>query len=365
MSERVRITTKPKADDYDVLIESGALGRMSTLVPQAHTYAIIADSNVAPLYADKIRKQLPNATTLAFQAGEHNKTAGTWLHLTDQLIANNVGRDTCVIALGGGVTGDLAGFVAATYMRGVPVVQVPTTLLAMIDASIGGKTGIDIEGGKNLIGAFYQPHIVIIDPDVLRTLPKDELRYGLAEAIKHGAIADAEYLAWIGANIERIQQLDAAALTHLIKRSVEIKAHFVSSDVREAGARAALNFGHTIGHALERVTRYTMPHGEAVACGMMVEALAGEATGVTESGSSKILGVALRAAGLPVEIAASIDAEAVVAASRTDKKARAGDVHYAVPGRIGDYRPDETGQWTKALPGDVVKEVLTRLSITQ
>lgn len=364
MTERVRITTSPQPDNYDVLIEAGALGRMAELVPKAHTYAIIADSNVAPLYANKIKQQLRSATTLTFGAGEKSKTATTWLHVTDQLIENNAGRDTCIIALGGGVTGDLAGFVAATYMRGVPVVQVPTTLLAMIDASIGGKTGIDIEGGKNLIGAFHQPRIVIIDPDVLGTLPKNELRYGLAEAIKHGAIADAEYLAWIGANIEQIRNLDATALLHLIKRSVEIKARFVSSDVREAGARAALNFGHTIGHALERVTRYALPHGEAVALGMLAEALAGEAVGVTESGTSRILEETLRAAGLPVTLEGRVDREEVLATTRTDKKARAGDVHYSVPGRIGEYRPDETGQWTKALPGDVVKEVLARLSIT-
>lgn len=358
MSERVRISTRPKADDYDVLIEPGALGRMSTLVPKAHTYAIVTDSNVAPLYAETIKQQVSNSSVLTFEAGETNKTATTWLNLTGQMIANKVGRDTCVIALGGGVTGDLAGFVAATYMRGVPVVQVPTTLLAMIDASIGGKTGIDVEGGKNLVGAFHQPHIVIIDPDVLRTLPKNELRYGLAEAIKHGAIADAEYLAWIGASIERIRHLDPGTLKHLIQRSVEIKAHFVSSDVREAGARAALNFGHTIGHALEGVTRYAMPHGEAVACGMMVEALAGEALGVTEAGTARILGEALAAAGLPVVLERGIDAAEIVAATRTDKKGRSGDVHYAVPGRIGEFHPDDEGQWTKALPGDVVKEVM-------
>src|SRR5687768_16305039 len=193
MTRSVHVSTNPRKQDYDVQIDPGALDRINGLVPHAHTYAIIADSNVSAIYAARISKQLPNATVLTFQAGEANKNAKSWQQLSDELIGNNAGRDTCIIALGGGVTGDMAGFVAATYMRGVPIVQVPTTLLAMIDASIGGKTGIDIVGGKSLIGAFHQPYAVIVDPEVLQTLPKNELRYGLAEAIKHGAIADAAY----------------------------------------------------------------------------------------------------------------------------------------------------------------------------
>ena len=364
MTKRVRVSTNQQSQDYDVLIEGGSLERISEHVPQAHTYAIIADSNVSAIYAARISKQLPNATVLTFQAGEANKNAKTWQQLSDQLIGNNAGRDTCIIALGGGVTGDLAGFVAATYMRGVPVVQVPTTLLAMIDASIGGKTGIDIEGGKNLIGAFHQPHAVIIDPDVLQTLPKNELRYGLAEAIKHGAIADAGYLQWITDNMRAIQALESNAITHLIERSVEIKAQYVSADVHEAGARAALNFGHTIGHALERVTRYALPHGEAVACGMVVEILTGEAAGVTDAGSGAKLKQALEAAGLPAALPKSTNADDVIAAMRTDKKAREGSVRYGVPVRLGEFSPDESGNWTRRVPDDVVREVLARLSIT-
>src|SRR5688500_5239070 len=335
MTTRVRISTNAKSEDYDVHIEPGALDRIGKLVPPAHVYAIIADTNVARLYAEKIRKQLTNAAVLTFEAGEKNKTAGTWEQLSDALIAHHAGRDTCIIALGGGVTGDLAGFVAATYVRGVPIVQVPTTLLAMIDASIGGKTGIDIEGGKNLIGAFHQPHAVVVDPDVLQTLPKNELRYGLAEAIKHGAIANAAYLQWIADNMRAIQALESKVIMHLSERSVEIKAQYVSADVHEDGARAALNFGHTIGHALERVTRYALPHGEAVACGMVVEILTGEDAGVTEAGSGGELTHALETAGLPAALPKSTNADDVIAALRTDKKAREGSVRYAIPVRLG------------------------------
>ncbi|HEX6066368.1 MAG TPA: 3-dehydroquinate synthase family protein, partial [Longimicrobiales bacterium] len=178
-----------------ITVQPGSLSRIADVVPAAHAYAIITDAHVAH-YAHRLAEQLRNVHVLEFTAGEVNKTRESWQRLTDQLLARGIGRDSCVIAVGGGVTCDLAGFVAATYMRGVPVMQVPTTLLAMIDASIGGKTGVDIDSGKNLIGAFHQPHAVLIDPDVLQTLPKEELRYGLAEAIKHGAIADAAYLQW-------------------------------------------------------------------------------------------------------------------------------------------------------------------------
>jgi 3-dehydroquinate synthase len=364
MTKRVRITTNARNQDYDVLIEAGSLQRISEHVPEAHTYAIISDSNVARLYAEKITKQLTNAAVLTFEAGEKNKTAETWQKLSDGLINHNAGRDTCIIALGGGVTGDVAGFVAATYMRGLPVVQVPTTLLAMIDASIGGKTGIDIEGGKNLIGAFHQPQAVIIDPDVLRTLPKNELRYGMAEAIKHGAIADAKYLEWIADNMQAINPLESEAITHLIERSVEIKAQYVSADVHEAGARAALNFGHTIGHALERVTSYAMPHGEAVARGMVVEILSGEAAGLAEAGSGAELTRALEAAGLPVTLPKGTHIDDVIAATRTDKKVRAGAVRYSIPMRLGAFSADSEGSWTRPVPDDVVRGVLARLSIT-
>ncbi|HUP89099.1 MAG TPA: 3-dehydroquinate synthase, partial [Longimicrobiales bacterium] len=296
MSDRVRISTKSTAADYEVVIEPGGIDQLAGYVDQharAHKYAIISDSNVAPRYGQQALRALKQADLKAqlfsFPAGEANKTVQRWEQLSFDLLFEGFGRDTTIIAIGGGVTGDLAGFIAATYMRGVPIVQVPTSLLAMIDASIGGKTGVDAPAGKNLIGAFHQPAVVVIDPLVLNTLPDDELRNGLAEAIKHGAIADAAYLATIPKSIDAIFQRDPAALNALIKRSVELKARHVSEDVHEAGARAALNFGHTIGHALEHVSHFALPHGSAVALGMVAEAAAGELIGITERGTAEQL----------------------------------------------------------------------------
>lgn len=362
MSDRIRVTTQAAPQSYDAVIETGALSRLQSLVPMAHRYAVIADDTVAALYADVIARQLSHVETLTFPAGEASKTIQTWERLGNDLVRRGCGRDTCIIALGGGVTGDLAGFVAATFNRGVPVVQVPTSLLAMIDASIGGKTGVDGAGGKNLIGAFHQPHVVVIDPAVLRTLPAEELRSGLAEAVKHGAIADAAYLDWIEENAEAILRLETAVLQRLIVRSVAIKAEFVAADVFEAGARAALNFGHTVGHAIEQVTGYAVPHGFAVAMGMMVETSASEGLGISAPGTAEWLARVLKTLGLPAT-PPMLDAEAVVAAARSDKKARSGQTRYTVLERIGAVARDMDDSWTRLLPDDVVSDVLARLSI--
>ena len=222
-------------------------------------------------------------------AGRASKTREQWARLTDALLEQGFGRDSGIVALGGGVAGDLAGFVAATYMRGLPYVQVPTTLLAMLDASVGGKTGVDTPQGKNLIGAFHPPAAVIADPLVLGTLPERDFRGGMAEAVKHGLIADAAYFAWMERNADALLRRDQAALTRLVRRSVEIKAEVVSGDEREAGRRAILNAGHTVAHALEHATAYALPHGEAVALGLVAECALAERsawrpTGVRRSG---------------------------------------------------------------------------------
>lgn len=367
MIERVRVRAKPQVDEYDVVIEPGCLDRLSQMVPPAHAYAIIADSTVARLYAERAAAALrgnAHTTVLQFPAGEQNKNAQTWSALIDELLGAGFARDGCIIALGGGVTGDLAGFVAATFMRGVRLVQVPTTLLAMIDASIGGKTGIDASAGKNLIGAFHQPHVVVVDPLLLRTLPHEELRFGLAEAIKHGAIYDAEYLDWIAGSVTPIFEHKMHTISALVKRSVEIKAHFVAEDVHERGARAVLNFGHTIAHALEHATNYALPHGHAVAVGMIVECSAGEEAGITAPGTTERLAQALATVGLPTRLPGACDVEAVVAGTRTDKKRRGGTQHYTLLRQIGQIARGEDGKWTLPLADDVVRNALARLSIT-
>lgn len=343
------------------IIAPGALDQLHAHVPKAYRYAVIADANIAPLYADRVIAQLAGAELLEFPAGEANKTRETWGAVTDLMLERGFGRDCCVIALGGGVTCDLAGFVAATYMRGVPVVQVPTSLLAMIDAAIGGKTGVDTSTGKNLVGAFHMPHAVVIDPLALTTLEDAELSTGLAEAIKHGAIADAAYLAWITQSCAAIFDRDASTLEHLVRRSVEIKLDHVRDDLREADKRAALNFGHTIGHALEHVSGYEIGHGDAVALGMLMEVEIGNALGVTAASAAATIMQALEEADLPFDIAFD-EVDPIIEATRSDKKARAGTVRYTLLEKAGAVARSQTGEWTIAVADEVVRAALEQFS---
>jgi 3-dehydroquinate synthase len=254
------------------------------------------------------------------------------------------------------VVGDLAGFVAATYMRGVPFVQIPTTLLAMIDASVGGKTGVDTPAGKNLVGAFHQPVLVIADPTVLATLPANHFRAGLAEALKHGVIADADYFERIAASRESTAR-DERTLTGLIAESVRIKASVVARDERESGLRKVLNFGHTIGHAIESVSNYKLLHGEAIAIGMALESTLAERIGIAKPGTSDTIREALNALGLPSTFPA-LDRGAVLAATKSDKKARGGRVEYALPSTIGTMAGESSG-WSIPVEDDAVREVLS------
>jgi 3-dehydroquinate synthase len=367
---RVRVETRPAAEEevgYDVLVGAGRLAALPALVREhapAHRYAVVADETVARLYGDGVLASLGGAglraDLLSFPPGEANKTRERWASLSDLLLGAGFGRDSALLALGGGVTGDLAGFVAATYMRGLPLVQVPTTLLAMIDSSVGGKTGVDTPAGKNLVGAFLQPRLVVADPEVLRTLPPAELRAGLAEAIKHGAIADAGYLDEIADALPALLALEPGALARLVVRSVEIKAAVVARDEREQGPRKMLNFGHTLGHALEAVSGYRLLHGEAVAIGMVLEAALGERLGVTETGTEARLRGLLRAAGLPTAAPGDCAPGAVLEATRLDKKARGGRVEYALVERIGRASPGPDGRWGRAVEDEVVLAVLER-----
>jgi len=342
----------PGDRDYDVVIEPGALSRLGELVVEAapaHRYAIIADGVVADLYGARARTALEEAgqrvDLFSFEAGEARKTVETWAALTGAMLEAGLGRDSAVVTLGGGVAGDLGGFVAATYMRGIPFVQVPTSLLAMVDASVGGKTGVDTVQGKNLVGAFHHPRRVVIDPELLRTLPDRELRGGLAEAVKHGAIADAAYLDWIEANGAALLARDPEAMAFLVRRSVEIKADFVSRDPLEGGPRKALNFGHTIGHAIEAATEYGIPHGYAVAIGMVAEARAGEEVGITTPGTADRLRRVLDGLGLPTEPPAGLDAETLVALMVRDKKSRAARPNVVYLRCIGAVARSPEGDW--------------------
>ena len=304
---------------------------------------------VRELHTERVCEELRHAglsvDLYSFPAGEPYKTRETWALVSDAMLEAGCGRDTALLAFGGGVPGDLGGFVAATYMRGLPFVQVPTSLLAMIDASVGGKTGVDTPAGKNLVGAFHQPHCVVIDPELLQTLPEAHLRAGMAEAVKHGAIADAEYLRWIDENAEALLAGEPQALARLIVRSVEIKAEIVARDEKESGPRKLLNFGHTIAHAVEAVSGYAMLHGEAVAVGMVEEARIGERSGVTASGTAARLRNLLTKIGLPTSLPIDFAADQVIDWTRTDKKARNGRVEYALIQEIGTPLAAREGRW--------------------
>jgi 3-dehydroquinate synthase len=344
---------------YEVLVDPGALGRMSSLLVPfvgGQRVAIITDAHVEQLHARRIARQLGDVRVITIAAGEAAKTRETWAQVTDDLLHAGFGRDTLILAVGGGVVGDLAGFVAATYMRGVPFIQVPTTLLSMIDASVGGKTGVDTPAGKNLVGAFHQPALVIADPNVLATLPGNHFRAGLAEALKHGVIASAGYFDKIAASRESTAR-DERSLTGLIAESVRIKASVVARDEREAGLRKVLNFGHTIGHAIESVSNYALLHGEAVAIGMALESALAERIGVAKPGTADAIRDALNAIGLPSTFPA-LDRSAVLAATKSDKKARAGRVEYALPSTVGSMAGESSG-WGIPVDDDAVASVLS------
>jgi 3-dehydroquinate synthase len=329
----------------------------------AFRYAIITDSNVGPVYGRRVIAAFPHLSAELFTvpAGEAHKTRESWGSLTDELLARGLGRDTTIVAVGGGVVGDIAGFVAATFMRGVPVVQVPTTLLAMIDASIGGKTGVDTSAGKNLVGAFHNPQVVVADPQSLATLPLNHLRTGFAEAIKHGVIADSHYFEFVKRELPLLLAPGGStgdSISRVIVRSIEIKTEIVLLDERERGLRKVLNFGHTVGHALEALSGFDLAHGEAVAIGMALESAIAERAGIADAGTSAAVRGALSAAGLPVDRPEVISGEQIMDAMRVDKKARGARIEYALPRCVGAMAGSSTG-WAVTVDENIVREVLT------
>jgi 3-dehydroquinate synthase len=294
---------------------------------------VVSNETVGPLYLESLKANLTgcNVEALLLKDGESWKTLQTAASILDRLVELRARRDSTVIALGGGVVGDIAGFAAACYMRGVALVQVPTTLLAQVDSSVGGKTGVNHAGGKNLIGAFHQPRLVLIDTDTLSSLPEREFRAGLAEVIKHGAIADAGFFSWLEENIHKLLDKDAEALAHAVGRSCEIKASVVAEDEREQGKRALLNFGHTFAHAIENSLGYgEWLHGEAVAAGML---MAAELSDIDRRDRER-LRILIRAAGLPVA-PPPLGGDRFRASMQLDKKARTGQLRFVLLERLG------------------------------
>ena len=329
---------------YTVSVGSGLLaeaGKAAASLPGARRAVVIADSNVAALYGPTCLEALRGAglqsDLLSFPAGEADKTLQTCSGLFDSLFAlrPTVDRRAVVVALGGGVTGDVAGFVAATALRGLRFIQCPTTLLAAVDASVGGKTGVDHPAGKNLIGAFHQPVAVLIDVDLLKTLSAGEFANGLAECVKHGVIRDAALLDYLEQNREAILARQPDCLTDLIARNVAIKAAVVSGDERESGQREHLNFGHTVGHAIENCVGYgNISHGQAVALGMVAACRMAVDRGLIGSDSAARVEKLLSSLGLPVR-RQGLDARRVWDLMLRDKKALAGKVRMVLPTRLG------------------------------
>jgi 3-dehydroquinate synthase len=349
-----------------ILIGAGLLDQCGAelhLALSGRRLAIVSDDVVAPLYAARVAAALAPSpvTILTIPAGEASKTRQNWSRLTDELLDSGFGRDSAIIALGGGVVGDLAGFVAATYMRGIPFVQMPTSLLAMIDAAIGGKTGVDTRAGKNLVGAFHHPALVIVDPRALSTLPLPHVRNGLAEAIKHGVIASRAEFEWIASNLAALLREGGPAIEladRLVRRNIEIKAAVVARDEREGGVRKTLNFGHTIGHAVESLSGYSMLHGECIAVGMVVEARIAALVGIADPALAGAIAQLLGAAGLPVSVPESMTAAAVLAGTRSDKKARGGFVEYALPAALGAMAGADRG-YAIPVPDSAVLEAVS------
>lgn len=345
---------------YPVYVEAGLLGSLAVLVRQhlpGRRVVMITDATVHQLYlSGRLGSKTWTGDTLTIPPGEQSKTRESWAHLTDQLLEKGLGRDSGVIALGGGVPGDLAGFVAATYMRGLPYIQVPTTLLAMLDASVGGKTGVDTPRGKNLIGAFHPPAAVIADPLTLSPLPEREYRGGLAEAVKHGLIADRAYFEWIEAEAPALTGRDPGMVTRLVRRSVEIKAGVVSEDERESGRRSILNAGHTVAHALEQVSGYRLPHGEAVALGLIVECRLAESLGIARAGLSVRVTTLLGRLGLPDRLPQRLDSDALLRCMAGDKKNRADQIRFALASDVGQMH--KVDGWTTPAAEVAVLEAL-------
>lgn len=332
---------------YEIAIGQGTISGLGDAVRASGRYSarclLVSNPTVYALYgkaaSDSLRAAGFDVHEVIIPDGEEYKSMLWVEHMLTEMLAMRLDRGSVLVALGGGVIGDMAGFAAALYMRGMAFVQVPTTLLSQVDSSVGGKTGVNHPLGKNMIGAFWQPSLVWMDVDTLRTLPRRELMAGMAEVIKYGVIWDAKFFDYLIDKRDTIMSLDPAAITHIIRRSCEIKAEVVSKDEREGGIRAILNYGHTIGHAVETLTGYTKHlHGEGVAIGMYMEALLAENVGVAPKGVADKIGGILDAYELPKMMPDGLKPEAVLDAMMIDKKTLSGQLRFILPESIGKCR---------------------------
>lgn len=359
--QRVPVETPGQDASYDIVVGPGALAGLAGFLRERypdHRVAAIADAGALRRHAARLCGALPRGTTvLEVPSGEDSKSRAWKEHLEDELLSHRLGRDTVLVGFGGGVVTDLAGFVAATYLRGVPFIAVPTTLLAAVDASVGGKTGINTPRGKNLIGVIRQPAAIFADTRFLETLPEAEFLNGVAEALKMAATNDAELFGEIERCVPGLRARESGALTRLIAAAVRIKAAVVAEDERESGMREVLNFGHTIGHGLEHATGYRLPHGAGVAIGMVAESRMAARAGFLAAEAETRLHTAIGAVGLPVRAPNDAARDGVLAALGSDKKARGGEPRFVILEAIGRVR-DRDGQGRTAYSFPLSREVI-------
>ena len=343
LMERIRVhLEKSCKDSYDILIGEDVMGRAELVTKvknHADRYVIVTDSDVNPLFGEAVKEKLKETALpvdiIEIPAGEASKSLNTVLEVARQLIGLKVSRKSLLIALGGGVVGDVTGFIASIYMRSIPYIQIPTTLLAQVDSSVGGKTGVDLPEGKNLLGTFYQPKAVYVDLSFLKTLSDKDFANGLAEIIKYGIIGSHDLFELLELEKDGIKKRSPSLMKSLIARSCKIKADIVEMDEKELGLRRILNFGHTLGHALEAASGYSLFHGEAVSIGMVAETRLAELAHITVPGMAAKIENTLSELGLPTEIPDAVDRTELLEAMELDKKKAGGTLRFALPIRIG------------------------------
>ncbi len=345
--QEIKVNIKEKTGAYSIFVGRKTSGLIKSYLEKYHKgkkIVVVTDSNVKSLCADVILKELAvlSPYMIALPAGEASKSREMKERIEDHLLEKKYGRDTVMIAIGGGVIGDLAGFTASTYSRGIPVIQVPTTLLAMVDSSIGGKTSVNTKHGKNLIGTTCQPDAVFTDLDFLKPLPQEEFTNGMAEIIKIASTSDKELFAFIEKNTKKILEKDESALLHIIKRSIELKKEVVEKDEKEHGLRQILNFGHTFGHALELYTDYLAKHGHCVSMGAVVEAKISELQKSLGKKESREIASVLKSFGLPIKVDKEIDAGKIIEIMRLDKKSRSQRPRFVMLKGIGRIKSSKS-----------------------
>lgn len=361
--QRVEINIGARlARSYPLLVGCGVWTQLSELLPRDHHgLAVISDKLAWSHLGETLQGNLSHMGcrfgVYLFPPGDRHKSRTVKAHLEDQLFGDRWGRDVVILAVGGGVVTDMAGFVAATYLRGVRFVSMPTTLLAMVDASIGGKTGVNTPAGKNLVGAFHQPEAVIADLSTLYSLPDSELDTGLVETVKHAMMADADLLGWLLSQANAIRAKNMDALTELVIRSATVKAGVVARDELDHGVRQILNFGHTVGHGIEKASGYQIGHGEAVSVGMAVEADAAVLAGMLAGRVRDRLDETLESLALPRRLPPGVPVDVLMDALTLDKKVRQGKVRFALPDEVGSAAPFD-GRYTTTLPRDALQRAL-------